>query len=119
MSRILVADDDKDMLALTERWLLREGYTVDTAVSGGEALDKLSGIRPDLILLDYRMPGMDGLQTLERIREDESNRDIPVIIRTGDGELAGNEKALQGAYAVVPKSLGKPGLLNEVSQALR
>ena len=68
MSHILLIDDDEDMLAMTGRWLEKAGYTVTKAQSGKEALEMLAVENPDLILLDYAMPGMNGPQVLRQIR---------------------------------------------------
>ena len=120
MSVILLVDDDGDMLKLTSRWLTKAGYETKEALSGGEALELLKKTKPDLILLDYAMPGMDGPQTLEKIREDESIRNIPVIFRTGkeDTEAMGIMETLRPT-AVVSKAEGKLPLLKAVEDALK
>ena len=116
MSRILLVDDDGDMLALTGRWLEKAGYEVESASSGSEALSFLENKRPDLILLDYAMPGMDGPAVLALIREKEEYNDIPVYFRTGmdDTDII----AEQAADGVIPKSEGKPFLMKAVAEAL-
>ena len=119
MSNILLVDDDEDMIRLTANWLKRAGHEVFTATSGQEALDFLSAAKPDLIVLDYAMPGMDGPATLEAIKASESTKNIPVLFRTGmeDGSINDVMEKLSPA-GVVPKSEGKSSLLNAVSDIL-
>ena len=82
---ILLVDDDDDFLALMRRWL-RDSYKVDTVRSGIEALRYLQDIHPDLILLDYEMPGLNGFGLMELIHEDPSIYDIPIIFLTGKND---------------------------------
>ena len=80
--RILVVDDDKMNLRRTSL-ILEKQYDVLWAESGQEALDKLKGEKVDLILMDIAMPGMNGIEAFERIKE--SGMDIPVIFLTASG----------------------------------
>jgi len=77
---VLVADDDEDVLQLVAAVLEEEGYEIETACDGLEALDRLSTRRPDLALLDVRMPGVDGVELSRRIRRNPRTRDVPVIL---------------------------------------
>ncbi len=81
---ILVVDDEESIRFLYREELEDEGYRVITASDGEEALRKVRKDRPDLITLDIRMPGMDGIEVLQRIRE--MDKDIPVIMSTAYGE---------------------------------
>ncbi|MCI8665288.1 MAG: response regulator [Dorea sp.] len=80
--RILVVDDDAMNLMLTKR-ILEKQYNVLLAESGKEALNKMKGEKIDLILLDIAMPGMNGIETFERMKE--ISVDIPVIFLTASG----------------------------------
>jgi len=77
---VLVADDDEDVLQLVAAVLEEEGYEIETARDGLEALDRLSTRRPDLALLDVRMPGVDGVELSRRIRRNPRTGDVPVIL---------------------------------------
>lgn len=80
--KILVVDDSPVTLRGIKA-MLDKDYQITVATSGEQALTSLKKRRPDLILLDYEMPGLDGRETLEKIREDEEISDIPVIFLTG------------------------------------
>ena len=79
---ILVVDDNAVTLR-TIRELIKDEYNVIVATSGMQAIKIMTGSRPDLVLLDYKMPICDGRQTLEMIRADDELRDVPVIFLTG------------------------------------
>lgn len=80
--KILVVDDDRHITDLLKLALEDGGYKVETANSGLECLGKLQRIRPDLVLLDVRMPEMGGWQVLESIKSDKKTKDIPVAMLT-------------------------------------
>mgnify|MGYP002624289526 CR=1 FL=1 len=77
MIKILLIDDDEDMLAMTGRWLEKAGYEVIKASSGSAALDLLGKDVPALILLDYAMPVMNGPSVLQAIRSNDAYKNIP------------------------------------------
>lgn len=82
--RVLVADDDKSLLELISTVLECEGHVVQTASNGQEALDHVVEDRPDLILLDLRMPLMDGWTCCRSLKESPDTASIPVIIMSAD-----------------------------------
>jgi len=84
MKKILVVDDEENIRFLYQEELEEEGYTVDVAAHGQEALEKVNTFKPDLVTLDIRMPGMDGVETLRKIRE--VRRNLPVILCSAYGE---------------------------------
>lgn len=81
--RILVVDDEKNILDVSKRYLDKEGYTVETATNGIEALEKWRSEQPDLIVLDLMMPEKDGWKVCEEIRLED---DVPIIMLTARGE---------------------------------
>jgi len=83
--KVVIVDDDKMMRKLLETLLKKEGYQVFIACNGEEGLDRVSEIRPDIVILDVRMPKMDGFEALEALKQDESTKDIPVIMLTSLG----------------------------------
>ena len=118
MSNILIIDDDEDMLALTGRWLEKGGYAVMKASSGKEALAMITDNKPDIILLDYAMPEMDGPAVLKAIRAGEATKDIPVLFRTGMDDMDSGEDEDAKPDGFVAKSDGRPALMKAVENIL-
>ncbi len=85
-TKILVVDDEIDILNLLDYNLRKAGYTVYSAKDGPEALDLAGSKRPDLIILDIMLPDMDGTEVLRRLKGGGSTRGIPVIMLTAKGE---------------------------------
>jgi two-component system response regulator AtoC len=103
-TRILVVDDDKKILFAFEQVLKRERYACLTASSGAEALAALSAYHPSAIFLDIAMPHLDGMQTLEKIKQCDAS--VPVIMITGHGTMQTAIKAMQmGAFDYLTKPL--------------
>jgi two-component system phosphate regulon response regulator PhoB len=80
-----VVDDSKAIRDLLSSFLRTEGYRVDLASSGKEALEQARNNNPQIVLLDVKMPGIDGLETCRRLRAEKKTRYIPVIMITGFG----------------------------------
>ena len=101
--QILIVDDvTTNLKCLGE--ILRNKYSLSMAKSGEQALSMLSKVKPDLVLLDVKMPGMDGYETFERIREIRGFEDIPIIFLTADTESESELKGLRlGAYDFIRK----------------
>ena len=112
--KILVVDDDQNMLQLLYT-LLRDSYRVTTATNGQEALDMIREKRPDLVLLDYLMPGMNGKETLEVIRNDEELKDLPVFFLTGVSDTNKISECLKlDPIGYILKPIGKFSLLAKI-----
>jgi len=91
---ILVIDDDPDFLHIMKKWL-SDSYNVECSHSGANALIYLDRKRPDLILLDYEMPGMNGDMVMKRIRSNPTNDRVPIIFLTGRNDKEGVMKILK------------------------
>ncbi|HEY3489078.1 MAG TPA: response regulator [Candidatus Deferrimicrobiaceae bacterium] len=85
MKKILVVDDEENIRELFRDELVEQGFVVELAEDGFIALEKLDSFKPDLVTLDVKMPGIDGLEVLRRIREKDVN--IPVLLLTAFGEF--------------------------------
>jgi DNA-binding response OmpR family regulator len=115
--RILVVDDDADIRGLVRELLERRGFVVAEASDGKQALQEMYEGRPDLVLLDVSMPGLDGWTTLERIRE---LSDVPVVMLTARSEELEKTRGLRaGADDYVTKPFGRQELLARVEAHLR
>lgn len=102
LGRILVVDDEAPVREVLTEYFATEGYDVESATSGLEALGVIRGGRADLVLLDVRMPGMDGLQVLRQIRELTDS--LPVIMVTANEDVALARETLKlGAFDYVAK----------------
>lgn len=80
--KILVVDDEKDIIELVEYHLKKAGYKVLSAKSGGEAIDIAANQTPSLVILDLMMPGLDGIEVFSILRRNEKTRNIPVVMLT-------------------------------------
>jgi DNA-binding response OmpR family regulator len=115
--RILVVDDDEDIRILLRELLQRAGYDVDDVEDGRAALRQLYATQPALVILDVTMPGMDGYQTLERIRD---LSDVPVLMLTARTQELEKVRGLTGgADDYVAKPFGRQELLARVQALLR
>ncbi len=114
---VLVVDDEDYVRELLRRILEEAGYAVVTAANGGEALESLPGTKVDLILLDIKMPGLNGFEVLKMIRE---QYDIPVIMLTAIREGTSVGDALNiGADDYVRKPFKRGELLARIKAKLR
>jgi DNA-binding response OmpR family regulator len=115
--RILVVDDEPMVRDTLGQVLVDEGYVVDVAVDGEDALDRVHDARPDAILLDLMMPGMNGRQFLQALRNDPAYTQVPVLIMTAVHGLEVNLASI-GASEVVEKPFDVDDLLNKVALAV-
>lgn len=114
--RVLLVDDDEKNLTLLTVKLDREGYDIETASNGMEALDKADSFRPDIILMDVMMPRMDGYEALRRLKSREETRYIPVIMITGRTEV---EDKILGFEVGAEDYISKPYSLKEVAARVK
>jgi len=114
---ILVIDDEPDMLKLFNRILTEEGYQVRMANDGVHGVSLITDDKPDLVLLDITMPGMDGIAVLKRIRELSS---IPVIMVTGKRDIDTIQDTMElGADDYVRKPFRPSELVARIKSKLR
>ncbi|MFN9256394.1 MAG: response regulator [Gemmatimonas sp.] len=118
--RILVVDDETEIVALVAYHLAKTGYRVSTASSGQDALELARRERPSLIVLDLMLPGMSGFDVLEQLRLDESTRDIAVIMLTARREEPDRIRGLSlGADDYLTKPFSPAELVLRVAAILR
>jgi two-component system nitrogen regulation response regulator NtrX len=114
---ILVVDDEKSILQSIDGILSDEGFDVVCAESGAEALEKMEELLPDLVLLDIWMPGMDGIETLTKLKEVYPH--LQVVVMSGHGTIETAVKATKvGAYDFIEKPLSLEKVLLSVNNAL-
>ena len=119
-NKILIVDDEPFNLDLLEQELDEQNYTIERANDGAEALDKVPVFQPDLILLDYMMPKMNGLEVLRRLREDALYKSIPVILLTAKATQEDKVRGLDaGADDYVIKPFDSFELLARVRAMMR
>jgi len=112
--RVLLVEDDAALAQMYRVKLERDGYTVQVAGDGEEALTRLADQLPDLIFLDVRLPRMDGLTFLERLRSDARTKNVPVVIVSNYSEEELVSRGLQlGALEYLVKSQTTPGQLSQ------
>jgi DNA-binding response OmpR family regulator len=115
---VLVVEDDPTLRMSLRRALRSAGYAVETAATGTEGLEAALGKRPDIVLLDIMLPGMNGYEVLARIRAEDA--ELPVLLVTAKGEEEDKLRGLGlGADDYVVKPFGLAELLARVDAALR
>ena len=119
-NKILVVDDEEDILELVRYNLARDGYRVVCAASGEQALSRAKSEPFDLILLDLMLPGIDGLEVAKRLKSKPETRHIPIIMLTAKGEEADIVTGLElGADDYVTKPFSPRILIARVKAVLR
>ena len=113
---ILIVDDEATQRILTRDTLEQEGFRVEEASNGEEGLNRIREMRPDLVLLDVMMPGMDGFEVCRRVRTDPAISEIPVIIVTGREDT---EDIKKGFDAGATDFLTKPVIWNLLPNRIR
>jgi two-component system, OmpR family, response regulator VicR len=120
-NKIMVVDDEPDVVDLVKLVLESDGFSVVTAYSGKEALEKIDREMPDLVLLDIMMPQMDGWEVYSRIRANPRTKDIPVAMLTAKSQSI--DKMI-GLHVVkvddyITKPFGRSELLERVKRILK
>ncbi len=118
---ILFIEDDKFLRELVIQKLIKEGYETSQAVDGEEGLKKIKEEKPDLVLLDLILPGIDGFEVLAKMKEDPVLAQIPVIILSNLGQREDVERGLKmGAVDYLIKAHFTPGeIIEKIKNALK
>jgi adenylate cyclase len=119
-NKILIVDDEPFNLDLLEQELQEASYEIERANDGAEALEKVPSFLPDVILLDYMMPNMNGLEVLKRLRVDKTHKSIPVILLTAKATQEDKVRGLDaGADDYITKPFDSFELLARVRAMIR
>ena len=117
-ARILLVDDNANGLAARRSVLEELGHCLVTATSGGDALEQFSALTFDLVVTDYKMPRMDGLELIVRLRK--LSPDLPIVLISGYVDTLGLNEASTGADVVIQKSSHEVShLVRSVNRLLR
>jgi excisionase family DNA binding protein len=118
--RVLIVDDDKEMVNATKRVFLNHGdFEVEAAFDGFAAGQKFSEFKPDLILLDVKMPGMDGFEVCQRLRKDPAGKDVKIIVVSGALDMDGMERIMKlGANDYLTKPFRNEFLMIKAERVL-
>ncbi len=117
--RILIVDDEPNIVLSLEFLMKKAGYDVATAEDGEQALTAIQEHRPDLVLLDVMMPKKDGFQVCQNIREQDEYRELRIVMLTAKGRDLEQEKGLSlGADDYITKPFSTQDVVNKVRQLL-
>ena len=120
MPKVLIVEDEEALNLLLRYNLESEGYSVETCARGDEAEIRLREAQPDLLLLDWMLPGISGIELCRRLRNRENTRQLPIIMLTARGEEAERIRGLAtGADDYVVKPFSIPELMARVRAILR
>jgi CheY-like chemotaxis protein len=117
---VLIIDDDKWIAMSTSMVLEAEGFEVHSALSGPEGIEKVRRLKPGIVLLDIMMPGMDGWETLERLKADPQCAGVPVIVFTAREQREGRARSQElGAVEYVRKPFRPEALAQTIRHHLQ
>lgn len=119
MHRILIVDDEPNIVLALELLMKKEGYEVHTVADGERAVQAAKELRPDLILLDIMMPNMDGYEVCQSIRSDALLKDVRIIMLTAKGREVEREKGMAlGADLYITKPFSTRQVVMKVREIL-
>lgn len=119
MSKILVVDDEKDVIELLKFLLEKDGYTVVTAYNGRDAIKRAAQEIPELILLDVMMPEMDGYAVQTQLMDNPVTESIPIIILTAKGQLRDVFAMSTNVKAYIEKPFDPKTLRTKILESLQ
>ncbi len=119
MARILVAEDERDIRELINFTLMFAGHTVTLAANGAEAVEKVNEAKPELIMMDVRMPRMTGYEACKAIKEMDEYKNIPVVFLTAKGQDEEIQNGIEvGATAYIIKPFSPDELTRKIGDIL-
>jgi CheY-like chemotaxis protein len=117
--KILIADDEPHILHVVSMKLRNAGYEVITAVDGAEALELCASEKPDLLITDFHMPVISGMELCKQLRRSAETKDIPTILLTARGfDITSDEMVEAGVQMVLGKPFSPSELLKKAEQLL-
>ncbi|TAN40714.1 MAG: response regulator [Nitrospirae bacterium] len=119
MPRVLIVDDEPNIVLALELLMKRDGYETLSVDDGQKAFDAVREFRPDLMILDIMMPKMDGYEVCQRIRADDQLRDVSIIMLTAKGREVEKEKGMAlGADLYITKPFSTREVMLKVREIL-
>lgn len=119
MAKVLVVDDEPNIVLSLEFLMQQAGFEVVTAEDGEQALARVNDAQPDLLLLDISLPGISGFDVLERLRNDAATAQLPIIMLTAHGRDVEREKGMAlGADDYITKPFSTQSLVGKVKALL-
>jgi two-component system alkaline phosphatase synthesis response regulator PhoP len=120
MTRILIAEDEKDIRELVVFSLDFAGFEVIAAIDGQDALEKAIASKPDLIMMDVRMPRMTGYEACVQMKQMDELKDIPIVFLSAKGQESEIQTGLEaGAYEYILKPFAPDDLIGRVKQIVQ
>jgi len=120
MAKIVIAEDEPDIRALITFTLRFAGHEVVSAANGAEAVDAVRREKPDIVLLDVRMPRLTGYEACRRLKADEATRDIPIVFLSAKGQEAEVKEGLEaGAIDYILKPFAPDQLISRLQEILQ
>ncbi len=118
-TNILIVDDEPNILVALDFLISQQGYAVEKAMNGQEALQKMANFQPDLVVLDVMMPGMDGFEVARQIRENPSHENTRIIFLTAKGSQADRFNGYAtGAEIYLTKPFDNEELVRAIDETL-
>lgn len=121
MSKVIIVEDDTFLQSLASQKLGKEGFTVVAVSDGNVAYDTVKKEKPDIMLLDLMMPGVDGFQVLEKVKSDENTKAIPVVVfsNLSDDKDINRAKELGAVEFMVKSNFTLDELVEKVKSILK
>ena len=119
-AKVFLVEDDQSIVSLVQYNLQKEGFNVQTSGNGEEAIKDIKNYEPDLILLDWMLPDLSGLNIFKSLKKDKKHKNIPIIMLTAKGQEEDKVSALNsGADDYITKPFGHAELIARINALLR